>query len=106
MEPHINTIDMEAVITFGQNPTSLSLLKLRQANGAFQHLLLLVIFSLLLVGEGGERFEDKRVEAASRDRDDIGRIRGLDVKDKMCAAASTADLTAARSEEVPTSVDV
>lgn len=56
MKPHINAIDVEPVIAFGEETTHLAVFELGQADGAFER--------LLLVGSGGLGGEDEDGEGS------------------------------------------
>ena len=100
VKPHVDTLDVERVLAFRQQPTLFALLELRQAHGAFY--LVGVRFRGEL--EGREEAEDGGIEAA---RGGSG-VR-LDVEHQVAVGppASAAEVLAPpRSEEVPPRVDV
>lgn len=93
MEPHVNTFYMETVITFRQDPTRLIFFQLRQANSAFQGA------GLRGESKNWEGIQDTRVKATRGGGGGIARM-------KNYVVGAAAGLTAASTEEVPTSVDM
>lgn len=106
MEPHVDAINVEAVVALGQNPTAFVLFKLGQTNRAFHGFPV----GLGRIEEDGESFNHGRVETV-RGSDGglctswVGRVY---IEDKWGVSAVVVVITsaAASSEEVPASVKV
>lgn len=100
MKPHVNTTNVEAVITSRQDPTRFVFLKFGQAHGAVHS----VGVGLGGINKHGQRFQDGRVEAT---RGGGGGVSGVHVEDEVGAvSAVAADLAATRLNEVPARVEV
>lgn len=109
VEPHVNTLDVEAVLTFRKQSALLAVLELGQADGALQNRLLtkLRCFSRFRgVDEDGEGVEDGGVEAACGGRKGSGVwvLVKHDVGSAIVAVAT--EMAAAGAEEVPAGVEV
>lgn len=108
MEPHINTLDMETVLTLRKQTPRFVVLEFRQADGALQNRLLLkqrCLIRFRRINKYGEGVEDGGVEAAGGAG---GEGSGVLMKDDVGAAVSVvaAEMAAAGAMKVPAGVEV
>nr|GME05211.1 unnamed protein product [Ipomoea batatas] len=99
MKPHINTLSVKRVVTFGQKPALLVILELRQAHGAF-HRLCPVLGRVL---ENRQRSNHGRFEPTAGGASLVI----INIEHNLRAAVPTApaeELPAALTEEMPTRV--
>ncbi|CAA7057509.1 unnamed protein product [Microthlaspi erraticum] len=103
MKPHIDAVNMKRVLAIGQNPTRFALLEFREANRTLDR---------AFGGRGGEskngkRFYDGLVEAAGGYGTGGGRVGEEDNSSGGATiAVESAEMEAARAEEIPARVEV